>query len=87
MDIWAGLNYNAGMVTKQSAKKASVKTKKAPVAKTTKVVSARSTPKKRAPAGVSQKVDFYPNRMTVAVSALAGSILVLVTLIAVIGSR
>jgi len=34
---------------------------------------------------VSQKVDYYPNRMTVAVSALAGTVLVLVTLIAVLG--
>lgn len=35
----------------------------------------------------SQKVDYYPNRMTVAVSALAGTILVLVAVIAVLGSR
>lgn len=33
-----------------------------------------------------QRVDFYPNRMTVAVSVLAGTILVLVTIIAVLGS-
>lgn len=54
-------------------KKASVKKKSA----TKKVV------KKAAPA--SQKVDFYPNRMTVAVAALAGTLLVLVSLIAVLG--
>ncbi|HRC28197.1 MAG TPA: hypothetical protein PKV96_02300 [Candidatus Saccharimonas sp.] len=35
----------------------------------------------------SQKVDYYPNRMTVAVSALAGTILVLLAIIAVLGSR
>lgn len=32
------------------------------------------------------KVDYYPNRMTVAVSALAGSVLVLFALIAVYGA-
>lgn len=36
---------------------------------------------------VSQKVDYYPNRMTVAVSALAGTLLVLLALIAVLGSQ
>lgn len=34
-----------------------------------------------------QKVDIYPNRMTVAVSALAGTVLLLVTIIAALGSR
>lgn len=34
-----------------------------------------------------QKVDIYPNRMTVAISALAGTVLILVTVIAVLGSR
>lgn len=34
----------------------------------------------------SHKVDYYPNRMTVAVSVLAGTLLVLLALIAVIGS-
>ena len=34
-----------------------------------------------------QKVDIYPNRMTVAISALAGTVLMLVTIIAVLGSR
>jgi hypothetical protein len=36
---------------------------------------------------VSNKVDYYPNRMTVAVSALAGTLLVLFALIAVLGSQ
>ena len=34
-----------------------------------------------------QKVDIYPNRMTVAISALAGTVLLLVTIIAALGSR
>ena len=34
-----------------------------------------------------RKVDIYPNRMTVAVSALAGTVLLLVTIIAALGSR
>jgi hypothetical protein len=38
-----------------------------------------------AKAVVSNKVDYYPNRMTVAVSALAGTLLVLFSLIAVLG--
>ena len=33
----------------------------------------------------STKVDYYPNKMTVAVSALAGTMLVLMALIAVLG--
>lgn len=35
----------------------------------------------------SQKVDYYPNRMTVAVSALAGTVLVLISVITVMNSR
>lgn len=35
----------------------------------------------------SDKVDYYPNRMTVAVSALAGTLLVLFALIAVLGTQ
>jgi len=34
----------------------------------------------------STKVDYYPNRMTVAVSALAGTVLVLFALISVYGA-
>ncbi|QQS22412.1 hypothetical protein IPM09_02625 [Candidatus Saccharibacteria bacterium] len=41
--------------------------------------------KKKSPSSV--KVDYYPNRMTVAVSALAGTILVLMAIIAVLGSQ
>lgn len=33
------------------------------------------------------RVDYYPNRMTVAISALAGTLLVLMALIAVLGSH
>lgn len=46
----------------------------------------RATGKKPARA-VSNKVDYYPNRMTVAVSALAGTMLVLLAIIAVLGTR
>ncbi len=83
MDIYLLLNYNASMATKQSTKKTSTKTKKAPSQAPSKVASKRVPAKK--PATMTQKVDYYPNRMTVAISALAGSILVLVTLIAVLG--
>ena len=57
---------------------------------TTKKTATKSAPKKRAvkkAAVASTKVDYYPNRMTVAVSALAGTILVLFALIAVLGSQ
>ena len=64
------------MSTKAQKSKPSV-TKKVRVAKK------QSTAKSR----TSQKVDYYPNRMTVAVSALAGTILVLLAIIAVLGSR
>lgn len=66
--------------TKKPVKKAAA-AKKPPVSKKKPV-----TVRKKAPAAVSQKVDFYPNRMTVAVSVLAGTLLVLVTMIAVLGS-
>lgn len=73
-----------GMAT---SKKSASSTKKT-AAKTVK----KSAPKAKAPARktaakapVSQKVDYYPNRMTVAVAALAGTLLVLISLIAVLG--
>lgn len=87
MDICARLNYNAVMATKQPTKKPSTKTKKTSVSTSKKTTVKRAATKKRAVVPASHKVDFYPNRMTVAVSALAGSVLVLVTLIAVLGSR
>lgn len=70
------------MVTKAS-KKTTVKrtTKPAPVAKKTAVK--KRTTRSAAPT----KVDYYPNRMTVAVSALAGTVLVLLAVITVLGSR
>lgn len=49
--------------------------------------SRKSLIKKRAPKTVSQKVDYYPNRMTVAISLLAGTMIVLLSLIAVLGAR
>ena len=49
--------------------------------------SARKKSTAAAKAKKVQKVDIYPNRMTVAVSALAGTVLLLVTIIAALGSR
>ena len=60
-------------ISKKPTKKAIV-TKKNKLAKKPAVVS-------------STKVDYYPNRMTFAVSALAGTMLVLFAVIAVLGSR
>lgn len=55
---------------------------------TKKVVKKTAVKKVTKPSkAVSQKVDYYPNRMTVAVSALAGTLLVLLALIAVLGSQ
>ena len=70
--------------------KASTTTKKKTTASTKKPV--KKTPAKRVTktakaVTVSNKVDYYPNRMTVAVSALAGTLLVLFALIAVLGSQ
>ena len=42
---------------------------------------------KQTPQKSSTRVDYYPNRMTVAISALAGTMIVLLALIAVLGSR
>ena len=53
-----------------------------------KSVATKKTAKKSSPKPVaSQKVDYYPNRMTLAVSVLAGTLLVLVSLIAVLGMQ
>lgn len=49
--------------------------------------SARKKSTAAAKAKKVQKVDIYPNRMTVAISALAGTVLLLVTIIAALGSR
>lgn len=58
------------------------KTTKASNAKrsATKKTASKSRPVK------STKVDYYPNRMTVAISALAGTALVLLALISVYGA-
>lgn len=64
--------------------KASSNAKKTPVKKTVKKTAQVRRKAKVAP---SNKVDYYPNRMTVAVSALAGTLLVLFAIIAVLGSR
>ncbi|MGB4762800.1 MAG: hypothetical protein WBP12_05605 [Candidatus Saccharimonas sp.] len=66
-------------LTKKPAKK-SVSKNPSKIATTSRKASAPTRPK-------TQKVDYYPNRMTVAASALAGTILVLVAIIAVLGSR
>jgi len=67
------------MVSKKSstAKKQPTRAKQAVAAKKSRATKQHS----------AQKVDIYPNRMTVAVSALAGTVLVLVTVIAAIGSQ
>ena len=67
---------------KPRAKKTTVK--KVAVKKVTKVT--KKAPRVSA-AKASNKVDYYPNRMTVAISALAGTMIVLLALIAVLGSR
>lgn len=73
------------MVTK-ATKTADKKQPKKAVSASKKKASA-VTRKPSAARTKSQKVDYYPNRMTVAISALAGTILVLVAVIAVLGSR
>lgn len=70
---------------KSTSRKAVVK-KTTTKAKTSAVAAVRKV-KRVAKPSVSNKVDYYPNRMTVAVSALAGTILVLISVIAVLGSR
>lgn len=75
------------MVTRATSTPTSKK-KTAPKKLASKAVAAKKTAKKSSPKPpVSQKVDYYPNRMTLAVSVLAGTLLVLVTLIAVLGSQ
>ncbi len=71
--------YNDNMV-----KKTSTATKKKAAAAKKPVKSVKKSTAKKASV---KRVDIYPNRMTVAVSALAGTLLVLVTIIAVLGSR
>ncbi|MEO5949423.1 MAG: hypothetical protein ABIP74_03395 [Candidatus Saccharimonas sp.] len=63
---------------KKPTTKKTVAKKKVVTKKSTKRTVVKSEP-------IVHKVDYYPNRMTVAVSALAGTVLVLVTLIAVLG--
>ena len=63
------------------------KTTKTPAKKPVAAKKKAAATRKKVAAKPSQKVDFYPNRMTVAVSVLAGTLLVLVTMIAVLGSR
>lgn len=91
LHYWYMVSYTMDMATKATTKKT---VKKAPAAKAAATKKpkkqARAVAKKKptaARATVSNKVDYYPNRMTVAVSALAGTILVLVAVIAVLGSR
>ena len=63
--------------------------KKTPIKKPpVKTTASKKTVKKSSPKlAASQKVDYYPNRMTLAVSVLAGTLLVLVSLIAVLGMQ
>lgn len=70
-----------------ATKKKSAVSKK-PGASSPKAGARTSSPRvRRAVPLKSTKVDYYPNRMTVAVSALAGTLLVLLALIAVLGSQ
>ena len=55
-------------------------------AKTTNAKKRAST-KKQPVKSTQQRVDIYPNRMTLAISALAGTLIVLLALIAVLGQR
>ena len=64
--------------------KASSNAKKTPV---NRAVKKTAQVRRKAKVAPSNKVDYYPNRMTVAVSALAGTLLVLFAIIAVLGSR
>lgn len=68
-------------VAKPTSQKTVKSSKQAASRKSTKDPKKVSTTKKRQ----SNKVDYYPNRMTLAVSVLAGTMLVLITLIAVLG--
>ena len=67
--------------------KASTKVKKTPAKTTKKVVKKATSAPRKAKVAASTKVDYYPNRMTVAVSALAGTLLVLFAIIAVLGAN
>lgn len=68
----------------QTAKKTTARPKKVVKKTSPKRVT---TKKAKVSTPVSNKVDYYPNRMTVAISALAGTLLVLFALIAVLGSQ
>ncbi len=69
------------MVTRKTTKKSTpAKTK---VATVRKKPAAKSAKKSAAPT----KVDYYPNRMTLAISVLAVTVLLLVTIISVLGAR
>ncbi len=60
--------------------------KSVPAKKPVKKIVKKSAVKRKAiKPVVSNKVDYYPNRMTVAISALAGTLIVLFSLIAVLG--
>lgn len=78
--------------TRSAPKKTTTKSAKAakkavalPAAKTKKAAPKKRTPAKKQAVSVPDKVDYYPNRMTLAVSALAGTLIVLLALIAVLG--
>jgi len=61
-------------------------TKVAATAKNTEAKK-RVARKKQPVKSTRQRVDIYPNRMTLAISALAGTLIVLLALIAVLGQR
>lgn len=65
------MRYSIGMVT----------TKKSTVSVAKRNSSAKKPVARKTVKKSSEKVDFYPNRMTYAVSAAAGAILVLIAVI------
>ena len=73
------------MATKAKTRKKSTATRT--TTEVTKKTAAKRTTAKRAAAVRSDRVDYYPNRMTVAISALAGTLLVLLAIISVLGAQ
>lgn len=62
-------------------------TKAAAQSSTKRPATKKTAPKRVTKSAKTNKVDYYPNRMTVATAVLGGTILVLVAVIAVLGSR
>lgn len=76
---------SASKKTTTKSTKASKKAVTLPAAKTKKATPKKRMAAKKSVVSVSDKVDYYPNRMTLAISVLAGTLIVLLALIAVLG--